>query len=91
MRTISKRLARHRGYAQELETRHKAGMSERALFCLSQIITANRNLDHLIEDLLQFVHMDAEIAPAFVEVNLQSLVNNILKDYGLIITGSMRK
>jgi signal transduction histidine kinase len=75
------------GYAQELETRHKAGMSERALFCLSQIITANRNLDHLIEDLLQFVHLDAEIAPAFVEVNLQSLVNNILKDYGLIIAG----
>ena len=75
------------GYAQELETRHKAGMSERALFCLSQIITANSNLDHLIEDLLQFVHMDAEIAPAFVEVNLQSLVNNILKDYGLIIAG----
>jgi signal transduction histidine kinase len=73
------------GYAQELEARHKTGLSERALFCLSQIITANRNLDHLIEDLLHFVRMDVEIAPPFVEVNLPSLVNAILKDRRLII------
>jgi signal transduction histidine kinase len=75
------------GYAQELETRHKAGLSERALFCISQIITANRNLDHLIEDLLQYVRMDTEIDQAFVEVNLQSLVNNLLKDRSLTIAG----
>lgn len=74
------------GYAQELTIKHKAGLSERALFCLSQIISANRNLDHLIEDLLNFVRMDTETAPIFVEVDLGSLVKELLKDRSLMIT-----
>jgi light-regulated signal transduction histidine kinase (bacteriophytochrome) len=73
------------GYAQELVTKHKAGLSERALFCLSQIICANSNLDHLIEDLINFVRMDTEIAPVFVDVDLHHLVSDILTDRSLII------
>ncbi|WP_262966008.1 ATP-binding protein [Methylobacter psychrophilus] len=74
------------GYAQELAIKHKTGLSERALFCLSQIISANRNLDNLIEDLLNFVRMDTEAAPLFVEVDLGSLIKELLKDRNLIIT-----
>ena len=39
------------GYASELERKHCAGLSERARFCLTQILTATSNLDRLIEDL----------------------------------------
>lgn len=56
------------GYAQELERRHKAGLSERAQFCISQIIVASKNLDCLIEDLLKYSRLDSEtpslVAPA---------------------------
>lgn len=48
------------GYAQELERRHKTGLSDRAQFCITQIITASRNLDHLIEDLLEYSRLDTE-------------------------------
>ena len=30
------------GYAQELDRRHNAGLSERALFCLKQILVGNK-------------------------------------------------
>ncbi len=74
------------GYAQELAIKHKAGLSERALFCLSQIISANRNLDHLIEDLLNFVRMDTEADPIFVEVDLGNLIKELLKDRSMTIS-----
>jgi signal transduction histidine kinase len=72
------------GYAEELESKHSGGLSERAAFCLSQIQTASRNMDRLIDDLLYFARVDAA-APAFAEVNLQSLVAAILNDRGLVI------
>ncbi|MDP1899898.1 MAG: CHASE3 domain-containing protein [Rubrivivax sp.] len=69
------------GYAQELERRHKAGLSERALFCIDQIITAAKNLDRLIEDLLKLSRLDTE-TPTFTEVPLADLVQSILRDRG---------
>jgi len=72
------------GYASELERKHQAGLSERARFCLSQISTATRNLDHLIDGLLLFARMDAA-TPSFAEVNLRRLVAAILDDRHLLI------
>jgi signal transduction histidine kinase len=72
------------GYAQELERKHNAGQSERALFCLSQILTATRNLDCLIDDLLHYTRLDAE-TPSLTEVDLRGLVAAILKDRSLVI------
>lgn len=67
------------GYAQELERRHSAGLSERAQFCTGQIISAARNLDHLIEDLLQYSRLNAEM-PTLTDVSLPDLLQNILHD-----------
>ena len=72
------------GYASELERKHHAGLSERARFCLSQITTATRNLDHLIDGLLHFARLDAA-TPSFAEVNLRRLVAAILDDRHLLI------
>ena len=67
------------GYAQELERRHRGGLGERALFCIAQIVTATRNLDALIDDLLKYARLDAEM-PMIEEVRLQELVEEILGD-----------
>jgi PAS domain S-box-containing protein len=67
------------GYAQELDRRHRAGLPDRALFCLKQILTATNNLDRLIEDLLHYSRLDAE-TPSVVEVDLAGMVEGILKD-----------
>lgn len=67
------------GYAQELDRRHRAGLGERALFCLQQILTATHNLDRLIEDLLYYSRLDAE-TPTAAEINLAHMVEAILKD-----------
>lgn len=73
------------GYAQELERRHKEGLTERAQFCIAQIITASKNLDSLIEDLLKYSRIDTE-TPTLIEVNLLNLVQGILRDRSLVIT-----
>jgi signal transduction histidine kinase len=67
------------GYAQELDRRHRAGLDERALWCLRQILTATHNLDRLIEDLLHYSRLDAE-APTRSDVDLAHLLETILKD-----------
>jgi PAS domain S-box-containing protein len=67
------------GYAHELERQHAAGLSERATFCLRQILTATHNLDRLIEDLLHYSRLDSEM-PANTEVNLARMVDSILND-----------
>jgi signal transduction histidine kinase len=72
------------GYALELERKHSVGLSERGVFCVSQILTATRNLDRLIEDLLHFARLDAE-TPSLTDVNLRILVEAILKDRSLVI------
>lgn len=68
------------GYAQELERRHKEGLTERAQFCITQIITASHNLDRLIEDLLTYSRVDTEI-PTRTKVGLQNIVKSILQDH----------
>jgi signal transduction histidine kinase len=67
------------GYAQELERKHKAGLGERALFCLAQIVSASSNLDRLIEELLRFARLDAE-APSLTDVDLPGLIAAILNE-----------
>jgi signal transduction histidine kinase len=72
------------GYANEMERKHRAGLGERVLFCLSQILVATHHLDQLIDDLLNFARLDAT-APSFVEFNLPDLVTAILHDRSLAI------
>lgn len=72
------------GYANELYRKHQEGLSERAQFCLTQILTATSNLDHLIEDLLRYSRLDAEI-PSATTVDLRSMVDRILRDRELEI------
>ena len=73
------------GYAQELERRHKEGLADRAQFCITQIITAAKNLDSLIEDLLKYSRLDTETS-TLTEVNLFDLVQSILRDRSHTIT-----
>lgn len=72
------------GYASELDRKHSAGLSDRARFCLTQILTAASNLDRLIEDLLHYSRLDAE-TPSLTEVNLRDLVEAVLRDRRLVI------
>jgi PAS domain S-box-containing protein len=72
------------GYAQELHRRHRAGLDERALFCLDQILTATRNLDRLIEDLLHYSRLDAE-TPTPTDIDLVHMVETILNDRNAVI------
>ena len=72
------------GYARELDTKHRAGLSDRAQFCIDQIMTATRNLDQLIEDLLRYSRLEAE-TPLVSGVDLRRLVDVILQDRNLVI------
>jgi PAS domain S-box-containing protein len=67
------------GYAQELERKHQDGLTERARFCTSQIITAARNLDQLIDDLLTYARLDTQ-THTVGDVRLDALVHSILHD-----------
>lgn len=73
------------GYAQELVRKHQEGLGERARFCLTQIVSASMNLDHLIEDLLTYARLDAE-TPTISTVQLDALVQSILNDRRLTLT-----
>jgi PAS domain S-box-containing protein len=72
------------GYAKELERKHRAGLSDRAQFCLTQILTAASHLDQLIEDLLRYSRLDAE-TPSYAVVDLPGLVGMILRDRDLTL------
>lgn len=67
------------GYAEELAKRHRSGLSERAQFCINQILTATRNQEALIEDLLHYSRLDQE-KPVSTEINLQTVIQAILQD-----------
>jgi signal transduction histidine kinase len=67
------------GYAQELDRRHRTGLDERAVWCITQILTATRSLDRLIEDLLHDSRLDAE-TPSRTEVDLTDRLEAILTD-----------
>lgn len=73
------------GYAQELVRKHQDGLSERAQFCLTQIVAAAKNLDQLIEDLLRYSRLDAE-TPTATSVDLSALVQDILRDRSHTLT-----
>jgi PAS domain S-box-containing protein len=72
------------GYAQELDRQHHAGLAERGLWCLRQILTATRNLDRLIEDLLHYSRLDAQM-PTPTEVDIAAMIEAILKDFRPVI------
>ena len=72
------------GYAQELNRRHSAGLDDRARLCLDRILTATRNLDRLIEDLLHYSRLDAE-TPTPIEVDLAEMLEAILHDRRSVI------
>ncbi len=73
------------GYANELDRKHRGGLSERAHFCLTQILAAASHLDQLIEDLLRYSRLEAE-TPSLTEVHLGKLVETILQDRLLVLT-----
>lgn len=70
------------GYASELDRKHRAGLGERAQFCLTQVLAATRNLDQLIEDLLYYSRLDAETL-SVTGVDLRGLIDAILQDHKL--------
>jgi PAS domain S-box-containing protein len=72
------------GYAQELDRRHRAGLGDRALTCITHILTATRSLDRLIEDLLYYSRLDAETRTD-TAVDLDRLIAAILHDRKLAI------
>ncbi len=72
------------GYANELDRKHRAGLGDRAVFCVQQIISAATHLDQLIEDLLQYSRLDSE-TPSLTEVDLRALVGIILRDRELLV------
>jgi signal transduction histidine kinase len=72
------------GYANELNRKHRAGLGDRAQFCVEQILTATTHLDQLIEDLLRYSRLDAEM-PSSTAVDLRGLVDMILHDHDLTI------
>jgi PAS domain S-box-containing protein len=67
------------GYAQELHRRHSAALDERARLCVDRILTATRNLEQLIEDLLHYSRLDAE-TPSPVEIDLAAVIEAIVHD-----------
>ena len=67
------------GYAQELDRQHRTALDERGLWCLKQILTATRNLDRLIEDLLHYSRLDVQ-TPTPTDVDLAAMIDTILKE-----------
>jgi signal transduction histidine kinase len=59
-------------------------MNDRAQFCLNQVITATRNLEKLIEDLLSYSRLDTQ-DQHFTEFSIKEMILNIIKDRQLII------
>ena len=72
------------GYAEELVRKHAAALSERAGFCVGQILGATHNLERLIDDLLGFARLDIEPV-VYEDVDLRALVATILQDRSLDI------
>jgi PAS domain S-box-containing protein len=67
------------GYARELSRRHRDGLGERGARCVDAIVAAVKDLDALIEDLLQCSRLDAEPATSS-DVDLAQIVGSIVRD-----------
>lgn len=72
------------GYADELSRKHREGLTQRALFCLTQILTATSHLEHLIEDLLHYSRLEAETL-SVSKVDLGKLLSSLLQDRDLTL------
>jgi PAS domain S-box-containing protein len=70
--------------AAELDHELRAGLSERARSCLSQIRADTSHLDALIEDLLRYSQLDTE-TPSPTTFDLGGLVARLLRDRELIV------
>lgn len=73
------------GYAQELERRHSAQLTERPQYCVSQIISAAKSLDRMIDDLLNYARLDAE-SPTTQAVQLREMVESVLNEHQVTLT-----
>ncbi len=67
------------GYAIELSRKHRDGLSERGQFCVTQIGAAAANLDRLIENLLHYARLDADV-PSIADVDVRDLVDRVLHE-----------
>jgi len=76
---LKARLRSIAGYGRELKRDHRDRLSNRAAHCVDAIVSATRNLDRLIEDLLGYSRLDAE-RPTETDVDLADVVNGILED-----------
>lgn len=66
------------GYSNELLKRHSASLTERPLFCVTQIANAAQSLEKLIEDLLEYSRLELEI-PTSIEINVRELLEKLMK------------
>jgi signal transduction histidine kinase len=65
------------GYSNELLKRHSDSLTERPLFCVTQIASAAQSLENLIEDLLEYSRLELEI-PTSIEINIRDLLDKLL-------------
>ena len=72
------------GYSQELTRKHISSLSERGIFCITQIAGASQQLDALIEDLLRFSRLETEILQR-QNVYTKNIIENILAQRQSII------
>jgi PAS domain S-box-containing protein len=72
------------GYARELAQQHRDGLGPRGAQCADAIVSATKELDSLIEDLLQYSRLDAEVATA-TEVDVEQIVSGIIRDRHMAI------
>ncbi|MBD2102383.1 MCP four helix bundle domain-containing protein [Leptolyngbya sp. FACHB-261] len=72
------------GYAEELHKQHSNELDERARFCLDQIMVASKNLENLIEDILQYSRLSEEKL-SLADVKPQEIISAILDGRSRII------
>jgi PAS domain S-box-containing protein len=72
------------GYARELSGEHRAGLDERAVRCVDEIVAGTERLDRLIEDLLHYSRLDAE-TPTATDVDLAQMVESVVAERRSVI------
>jgi PAS domain S-box-containing protein len=68
------------GYAEELERKHTAGLSERGRFCLQQIRSAAGSLEGLIDDLLRYSRLGREDV-VYQDVDVEAAVRTVFGEH----------
>jgi PAS domain S-box-containing protein len=67
------------GYARELARKHRPSLGERGARCADAIVTAAKDLDGMIEDVLKYSKLGVEAAPS-TDIDLTQMVNSIVRD-----------